>query len=85
MILGQTRTESSRTRFAYWLMRRCYRLVERIDRAAVPKVLPWAFTFETGVGVMINDTGTSTARRGCMMLYADDREYERAHTDAINK
>lgn len=71
-----------RAHFAKWLMRWAYRLVERIDPKAVPKVSPWAFTFERGIGAVINDTGCSSARRGCMLLYLDDYDYERAFTDS---
>jgi len=48
----------------------------------VPKVSPFAFTFETGRGMVLNDTATSSRRRGAMLLIKDDREYDRAHEDS---
>lgn len=73
---------SIRQRFARWLMRRCTNLVARIDYKAVPKVSPWAFTFESGRGAVINETGCSSERRGAMLLYLDDYDYERAFSDS---
>jgi hypothetical protein len=72
----------TREKFAHWLMRWAYRIVERVDRQAVPKVSPWAFTFEPGRGAVINDTGSSSERKGAMLLYLNDHDYERAHNDA---
>jgi hypothetical protein len=71
-----------RRRFAHWLMHRCYWLVERIDHSAVPKVSMWAFTFEEGKGAVLNTTGSSSARKGCRLLYENDDDYERAFTDS---
>lgn len=73
---------AARLRVATWLMELCYRMVERVDRRAVPKMTPWAFTFEIRQGVVFNDTGCSSERRGCRLAYLDDNEYERAFTDS---
>ncbi|MFA5711489.1 hypothetical protein [Mycolicibacterium sp.] len=74
--------DSRRLRFAFWLMHRCYWLVERVDRRAVPKVSPWAFTFERGRGAVINTTGSSSDRRGARLMYSDDVDYGRAWSDS---
>lgn len=71
-----------RKRFAHWLMDTCYRIVERIDRSAVPKMSPFAFTFEANEGAVINATALSSKRRGCRLLYENDTEYERSWTDS---
>jgi hypothetical protein len=73
---------SGRRRLAFAVMRGCYWLVERIDRAAVPKMSPWAFTFEKGRGAVFNDTGCSSRLKGARLMYLDDDEYERAFTDS---
>jgi hypothetical protein len=65
------------------MMARCYRLVELIDRRAVPKCSPWAFTFEEGRGAVINNSGSSlNARRGAALWYTNDLDYERAWSDS---
>lgn len=69
-------------RFALWLMAWCYRLVERVDRRAVPKVSMWAFTFERGRGAVLNTSALSSDRRGAQLMYMDDVDYERAWTDS---
>ena len=73
-----------RRRFAFWLMDRCYWLVERVDRAAVPKVSMWTFTFERGRGAVIVDNGGQVSPRplGCRLMYLNDDEYDRAWSDS---
>jgi len=69
-------------RLAQAIIRWAYRIAERIDRKSVPKVSPWAFTFERERGAVINDTGLSSDRRGARLMYPDDYDYERAWTDS---
>lgn len=70
-----------RLKVALVVMSWAYRLVEKIDVRAVPKMPGLAFTFETGRGLVVNETGNGSHRRGCILLYPNDVEYDRAHTD----
>lgn len=71
-----------RGHLARWLMKWSYRIVEHIDPKAVPKLSPWAFTFERGQGAVINDTHISSQRYGAGLYYINDHDYERAWTDS---
>ena len=79
------RGSKARVALAYWLMMVCYRIVERIDRGPVPKCSPWAFTYEANKGAVINNSGGMIHhRRGALLWYINDRDYERAHEDSIS-
>lgn len=69
-----------RERFAWWLMRTAYVIVERIDRKAVPKYASLSFTFESGEGFKLRN-----GQRGCKLFYLNDWDYERAHDEAEKK
>lgn len=45
-----------------------------------PKIMGWYFTFETYKGIVFNQDG-----RGCKLMYIDDREYEKAHSESLSK
>ena len=84
-----------RGRFAWWLMKVCYRVVEKIDRRAVPKYASvfGGFTFERGVGVVLHAdpiVGNKVetwfdGSMGCKLFYLNDWDYERAHDEAVMK
>jgi len=87
--------EDLRGRFAWWLMKLCYRIVERIDRRAVPKYASvfGSFTFERGVGIVLHtdemlkgkvQIWPDGSQLGCKVFYLNDWDYERAHTEAVN-
>lgn len=63
-----------RARVGWWLRR----LADRIDHPNAPKYTHWSFTFERGFGVVFNEHGY-----GCPVAYMDDKDYERAHEEAI--
>lgn len=66
-----------RLRFANWLMLVAYRVVEKIDRRAVPKRTGFSFKFEQGVGVVFND-GFGAGEDGCPIWYLNDADYDKA-------
>ncbi|AHN84109.1 hypothetical protein GJ25_gp098 [Mycobacterium phage Hawkeye] len=68
---------------AYRMMRWAYRIVVRIDRGPVPKLSMFAFTFEEGLGAVVNNTGGDATQIGARLFYINDVDYERAHQDSI--
>lgn len=74
-----------RLRFALWLMHLAYRVVELIDRRAVPKATHMTFRFETGVGMVIYAEHAAlhdsfeASLKGCRLWYLDDLDYAKAH------
>jgi hypothetical protein len=53
------------------------RVADRIDHAGAPKRTSWSFTFEEGLGVVFNESGS-----GCPLWYYGDTDYQRAHNEA---
>lgn len=74
-----------RLRFALRLMHLAYRVIELIDRRAVPKATHMTFRFEDNVGMVIYATNAviddsfESSRKGCRLWYLDDLDYEKAH------
>lgn len=66
------------TAFRAFIGKRLRFLADRIDRAGAPKGMSYAFTFETGQGIVFRE-GTS---QGCPLWFYGDADYERAHSEA---
>jgi hypothetical protein len=66
---------------------RLRRLADRIDHAGAPKSVGLTFTFEKGRGAVLHgEFGvTSTDRRGCLLWYLGDDEYEKAWSEADDR
>ncbi|AMU55782.1 hypothetical protein PP336_14485 [Mycobacteroides abscessus] len=62
-------------------------LADRLDDAGAPKTTGMTFTFEPGIGTVVHgvDFHDPNRGRGCRLAYLGDDEYEKAHTEAVNR